>query len=73
MPSCPPCFSQTVVALGWSAAYLPNTILDRGKTVRCKNLMKAANLCEWLRGIMLVRRREKKKRKDAPFSFQNEQ
>lgn len=47
---------QLVVALGWTAAYLPNTILERGKTVWCKNLMKATNLCEWLRGITLVRR-----------------
>lgn len=58
--SVPLYFSRIVVALGWSAAYLPNTILERGGgTVWCKNLMKAANLCEWLRGIMLVRRRKK--------------
>lgn len=59
-------FPQLVVALGWTAAYLPNTILERGKTVWCKNLMKATNLCEWLRGITLVRR-EKKWAQDAHF------
>lgn len=59
---------QLVVALGWTAAYLPNTILERGETVWCKNLMKATNLCEWLRGITLVRR-EKNELKMLTFSF----
>lgn len=42
-----------------SAAYLPNTILDGvaggrgGGLCDVKNVLKAANLCEWLRGIML--------------------
>lgn len=70
----PQCLSATVffwdcccvgMKCGLSSKY---NIRKGGGTVWCKNLMKAANLCEWLRGIMLVRRR-KKQAGDALSSF----
>lgn len=43
-----------------SSGLSPNVILDRGGDgEEKKNLMKGTNLCEWLRGIILVRGKKK--------------